>query len=82
MCVVFNQDCSQLACGYEDNTIRIWDIANGKEVLVMNRSSQGLKDFDDSSHILSLIYSPDGKIIACGTGGEDCSIKIWDAKSG
>jgi WD40 repeat protein len=56
-------------------TVSIWDIRNGKK---LNEFHHFSKDGDASSTIHSMSYSPCGSAIA--TGGEDCSIRIWDAR--
>lgn len=51
-----------------DKTIRIWDIASGKEVRQLNDHPQGIG---------CLAFSPDSKFIAAATIG-DASLRIWE----
>ena len=61
------------ACGYNDNTIRLWDIAGRKEVRVF----KGHK----APSIDSISWSADAKTIASASRG-DRSLRIWDAATG
>lgn len=55
-----------------NNTIKLWDVsAGGREIKLPIR---------DRSNVNSLAFSPDGKILAAGTG--DSTIKLWDAATG
>jgi WD40 repeat protein len=65
--VVFSPDGKTLASGGEGNTIKMWDVATGKEQAT-------LKGHTDS--VNSVAYSPDGKTLA--SGGWDKTIKLWD----
>ena len=64
--VAFSPDGTRLAtCG--GDSVRIWDVANGKQLLKI-----------DHRHVRALAFSPDGARLA--SGGTD--IRIWDAASG
>ena len=56
-------------------TVSIWDIRNGRKLDEFQHLN---KDTGLSPVIHTMSYSPCGTTIA--TGGEDCSIRIWDAR--
>lgn len=59
-----------------DHTVRLWDVATGREV----RRFSGHEDqgYNDSP---SAAFSPDGKIVAVGLGSSE-PICLWDAATG
>jgi hypothetical protein len=59
-----------LASGSLDMTIRLWDVQQQKEVWMQNCPS----------HTHSVAFTPDGKFLVCGIGGNG-SIIIWDVKT-
>jgi WD40 repeat protein len=65
--VAFSPDGQLLAPGFDDDTIKLWDVANGRLV----RTLEGHTDV-----VLSVAFSPDGKILASGSA--DGTIKLWD----
>jgi WD40 repeat protein len=69
--VAFSPDGKWIAAGYEDATIRIWDLTTGESRMTLQRHR---------ARISQLLIPPDGKtILSCST---DSTIKQWDAASG
>lgn len=68
----FSPDGMRIATASADGTAKIWDAANGKELLTLQASSEGWVD--------SVAFSPDGKLLA--TAGDDKTVRIWDSVTG
>ncbi|MDB9425601.1 serine/threonine protein kinase [Microcystis aeruginosa CS-564/01] len=69
--VGYSPDGRYLASGGSDNTIKIWEVATGKQL----RTLTGHSDF-----FRSVVYSPDGRYLA--SGSFDKTIKIWEVATG
>jgi len=64
----WSPDSSLLASGASnENTIRIWNIRDGRQVRVLNGHTDWIR---------VVAFSPDGKLLA--SGSIDTTIKIWD----
>ena len=62
---------AQVATNRRRDDVRIWDLANNKEVWLLAGHTR---------HIRALAYSPDGNYLA--TAGEDLVVRVWDLKTG
>ena len=64
--VAFSPDGRRLYSGSGDNTLRVWDVELGEELLAFN---------PEVGDVMALAVSSDGKTIA--TGGEIGTVTIW-----
>ncbi|KAH7207387.1 hypothetical protein DER44DRAFT_725310 [Fusarium oxysporum] len=69
--VVFSNDGKLIASGSDKTTIKIWNVATGKE----ERTLEG-----HTHSVTSVIFSNDGKLIASGSWDE--TVKIWNLATG
>ena len=65
--VAFSSDGTILASGSEDDTIKLWDVATGRNIATL----EGHTDY-----VTSVAFSHDGKLLA--SGSEDETVKLWD----
>jgi TIR domain/WD domain, G-beta repeat len=64
--VAFSTDGHTLASGGDDHTIKLWNLATGKEVFILTKHTDS---------VYSVGLSPDGQTLASGSA--DNKIKIW-----
>ncbi len=70
-CAAWSPDGLRLAVGYEDGTIRIWDLAFQDEQLGWEWHS---------GNVTHLAWSPDGQFVA--SVGDDAALGVWEAATG
>ena len=71
MGVAFTPDGRKLVSGSWDDTLKIWDVETGREVMTLDAHREGVESVD---------ISPDGRLIA--SGGRDNAARIWELESG
>jgi len=69
--VAFSPDGQTAASGSADKTVRLWSLADGKEVRSINAHG---------ASVYCVAFSPDGKMVA--SGGFDKLVKVWNAADG
>jgi WD40 repeat protein len=63
----FGRECTRLATGCGDNTIRLWDVATAREVCDLR---------GHESYVHAVASSPDDTRLASASG--DFTVRIWD----
>jgi WD40 domain-containing protein/caspase domain-containing protein len=71
-----------LASGSGAATVKLWDVASGRELHTLGGGHTNVTDFDVPSNVA---FSPDGKMLALGGSGSGApggTVKLWDVASG
>jgi len=70
-CVAFSPDGKRIVSGGYDNSVKVWNVATGRETLKLK---------GHAGWVQSVAFSPDGRWIA--SGGNDNVVKVWDTETG
>ena len=70
--VAFSPDSRKLVTGGEENTVKVWDVATGREL-------HTFRGHNGDVYAVAFSRHDDGRWVA--SGGEDSSVKIWDTRS-
>ncbi|WP_102207883.1 NB-ARC domain-containing protein, partial [Fischerella thermalis] len=71
MSVAFSPDGKLLAAGDSNGEIHLWQVADGKQLLILR---------GHANWVVSLAFSPDSRTLA--SGSSDCTVKLWDVATG
>ena len=72
-CVAWSPDGKLLAYGGDDSKVLLWDTNEWKTMLIL--------EMPIYSNVLDIKWSPKGNMLACGTGSNDNSVRIWKTES-
>ena len=79
--ISFRPDGRRVVTASRDGTARVWNLDNGREVVIYKEHLADASDKEESNvfQVPMVTYSPDGKTIA-SSGSRD--IHLWDAETG
>jgi mono/diheme cytochrome c family protein len=70
-CVAFSPAGRLAVSGSEDQTVRLWDVATGKELARCTGHTE---------EVLAVAFTPDGRRVV--SGGRDRTVRLWDVATG
>jgi WD40 repeat protein len=83
MTVAFSPDGKRIAASgaIDSNTIKVWDVATGQEILTLPDCSNSVTFSPDGKRIASA-WTPEAVRFVDGVYSEDYGVAVWDAANG
>src|SRR6266705_1115385 len=79
--MAWSPDGKRIASGSSDGIVEVWDAATGQHLMTYRGHAQSVLPAPDSPRsVLSIAWSPDGKLIA--SGSSDGTVQVWNATTG
>ncbi len=80
--LAFSPNSQMIVSGGYDNYLRLWNVSNGSKIREFQAYKK--KDFEKGhkDSVFCVAFSPDGKYVASGSGGQERVIKIWNVSNG
>jgi WD40 repeat protein len=75
--VAYSPDGLRLVSGSTDETLKLWDVAEGTVVHTLNLAEY-TPDMSETNAVQSVAYSPDGSTIA--SGSSDATVRLWNTE--
>ena len=69
--ISFSRDGRLMASGSDDGTVKLWQVAGGRELRTLKGHARA---------VWSVSFSPDGRTLV--SGGDDGAVKLWDPLTG
>ena len=78
--LAFSADNKWMALESDEYNIEVWDIENRRRLVTIDAPHEG-DAFGSPAKIASLVFSPDGKLLASG-GWSDYAVHLWNTARG